>query len=137
MTILRRTESPVDTEALSTDSRRLQMLMSKISLERLNHLKEKTEAASYGEVVRRALQVYENVFEDIDFIKSDDKVSEGLNDERIHVIIPAKTFDRIERLQAKDSALSYSEIIRRALTAYEKVCRDKLTEEILSLRTAA
>jgi hypothetical protein len=50
----------------SKDLKRVQMDMPPRSLERLKALQVKTEAASYAEVVRNALQLYEALIEEVD-----------------------------------------------------------------------
>lgn len=48
------------------DLKRVQMDMPPKSLERLKRLQEKTEAASYAEVIRNALQLYEALIEEVE-----------------------------------------------------------------------
>jgi hypothetical protein len=48
------------------DLKRVQMDMPPKSLERLKRLQEVTEAASYAEVVRNALQLYEALIEEVE-----------------------------------------------------------------------
>lgn len=42
---------------------RVQMELAERSYERLNALKEKTEAASYAEVIKNALRLYESIID--------------------------------------------------------------------------
>ncbi len=48
------------------DLKRIQMDMPPKSVERLKRLQETTEAASYAEVVRNALRLYEAVIEEVE-----------------------------------------------------------------------
>lgn len=45
---------------------RVQMELPEKSYERLNSLKEKTEAASYAEVLKNALRLYESIIAQVD-----------------------------------------------------------------------
>jgi len=45
---------------------RVQLDLSPRALERLNELKEKTEAASYAEVVKNALKLYDGLIEEVE-----------------------------------------------------------------------
>ncbi len=54
------TEKP----ARSRKAQRVQLDFQSRSMERLNALKEKTEAASYTEVIKNALRLYEAMVED-------------------------------------------------------------------------
>lgn len=47
-------------------SRRIQMDMPPRSVERLKHLQEVTEAASYAEVMKNALRLYEALIEEVE-----------------------------------------------------------------------
>ena len=51
---------------MSKATTRVQFEMQPESIERLKALRDRTEAASYAEVVRRALQLYEFVVEEAD-----------------------------------------------------------------------
>jgi len=62
------------------DLKRVQMDMPSKSVERLKRLQEITEAASYAEVVRNALQLYEALIEEVEsgnkiMIKRNDHVA--------------------------------------------------------------
>jgi hypothetical protein len=57
---------PRPTRADNRSLKRVQMDMPPRSLERLKALQEKTEAASYAEVVRNALQLYEALINEVD-----------------------------------------------------------------------
>ena len=46
--------------------KRIQSDLPAKSFERLNALKEKTEAGSYGEVIRNALSLYEMIVEEVE-----------------------------------------------------------------------
>jgi len=122
---------------------RLQLVLSEASLSRLNKLKEVTEAASYGEVVRRAMQNYEEVsklFQICSESPSDVAANSTTGDEgplsiRVQVIISQRTLDRMEMMrESGEQTLSYAEVIRRALSLYEKVCEQRLRREPLHLQ---
>ena len=49
-----------------TKSKRIQMDMPPRSVDRLKALQAKTEASSYAEVVRNALQLYEALIDEVD-----------------------------------------------------------------------
>lgn len=49
-----------------TKTTRVQLELPERSYERLNVLKEKTEAASYAEVLKNALRLYENMINQVD-----------------------------------------------------------------------
>jgi len=51
---------------VSKTTTRVQFEMQPESIDRLKALRDRTEAASYAEVVRRALQLYEFVVEEAD-----------------------------------------------------------------------
>ena len=51
---------------MSKTTTRVQFEMQPESIDRLKALRDRTEAASYAEVVRRALQLYEFVVEEAD-----------------------------------------------------------------------
>ncbi len=51
---------------MSKTTTRVQFEMQPESIDRLKALRDRTEAASYAEVVRRALQLYEYVIEEAD-----------------------------------------------------------------------
>ena len=51
---------------MSKATTRVQFEMQPESIDRLKALRDRTEAASYAEVVRRALQLYEFVIEEAD-----------------------------------------------------------------------
>lgn len=59
-------------------TRRVQLELAEASMARLTDLKEKTEAASYAEVIKNSLRLYEDVIEKYEegcifFIRKDDK----------------------------------------------------------------
>lgn len=50
----------------SAKTTRVQLELPEKSYERLNLLKEKTEAASYAEVLKNALRLYESIINQVD-----------------------------------------------------------------------
>jgi len=100
--------------------------MSDESVERLNSLREVTEAASYGEVVRRALQYYEEITEKLEVVIEQSTEPQRLT-ARIQVVLPSRTSARLERMCA-NADLSYSEVIRRALAIYGRFVETRARE---------
>lgn len=60
----RTAKAPSQDAAASTKKNRVQLDFAPRSMERLNALKAKTEAASYAEVVKNALRIYEALIEE-------------------------------------------------------------------------
>lgn len=60
------TESPETQEAGGRTTTRVQLEMPAQAMERLSRLKERSEAASYAEVVRNALRLYEALADEYD-----------------------------------------------------------------------
>lgn len=56
-----RPEEKQDSKSKARKVTRVQLDLPPRSMERLSAMKEKTEASSYAEVIRRALQVYEDL----------------------------------------------------------------------------
>lgn len=52
---------PKSAVSAKADASRLNLLLPTKSIERLDRLKEKTEAASYTEVIRNAIRLYEGI----------------------------------------------------------------------------
>lgn len=52
---------PKSAAAAKADTARLNLLLPAKSIERLDRLKEKTEATSYAEVIRNAIRLYEGI----------------------------------------------------------------------------
>ncbi|RYZ87525.1 MAG: hypothetical protein EOP04_11495 [Proteobacteria bacterium] len=65
---------------------RVQLDMTPRALERLNFLKEKTEAASYAEVIKNALKLYDGLIAEVD------QGSEFLTKNKEGQIAPFKMF---------------------------------------------
>ena len=57
-------EAPRETEPGERSTTRVQLEMPPQAMERLQRLKEKTEAASYAEVIRNALRLFEALVEE-------------------------------------------------------------------------
>jgi hypothetical protein len=53
-------------ESVKTKKNRVQLDFAPRAMERLNALKAKTEAASYAEVVKNALRLYEGLIEEVE-----------------------------------------------------------------------
>jgi hypothetical protein len=109
---------------LNSPSHRLQMLMSEYTLSRLSFIRDVTEATSYGEVVRRALQLFEEMIElyDINVSSQEEGTGEYRQSVRIQVVLPEKSMERLQRLKNKMPGASFAEIIRRALSVYAEFC---------------
>lgn len=118
-----KTRMPLSAASDALVSRRLQMLMSDTSLDKLNGLKERIDAASIGEVVRRALWFYYEVVEDVDFVHGSENTSTGPATNRIHVAVSATTFRLLEEMSAAspNGQQSYSDVVRKALSAFDQL----------------
>jgi hypothetical protein len=112
------------------ESRHLQLLFSKPSRALLTDLQEAMEAESVSEVARRALIVLET-FEPLDIgeaVAADDAPGSGTASERVHLVLPAKSRERLlalrENWQEKGRPCSYAEIIRQALRVTTQLMRN-------------
>ena len=123
---------------------RLQVVLSNRSIDRLERLKQETEAASTAEVVRRALRLLEGLIElaetsdqyrnEITRVFGDARPEAiGAEDEqntrqrykaRLQLVLPQTSVDRLKKLKENTKAKSYAEVIRRALRVYEIVEKD-------------
>jgi hypothetical protein len=59
MTVTSKTEDRTKTEDRRTEPKRIQFEFSADAVERMNRMREQTDASSYAELVRNALRVYE------------------------------------------------------------------------------
>lgn len=96
----------------------MQIVLSAADASNIEKLKEQIEAGSYGELVRRALQLYEeflsaggNVLYDEEETPYDREITRSA---RIKITITQSTRSRMDRLKILENT-SYSDVIRRAL----------------------
>lgn len=116
---------------------RLQVAVPEASIERLERLKVVTEATTTNEVVRRALRIYEGlydmaergdghedrIFATVGDLNADD-LEQGEKGERgrtarLQLLLSEQSIGRLKELKNRTGASSYAEVIRRALRVYD------------------
>ena len=123
-------ERVTDKDETTTGDCQIQLSMDVKTYALLVWLKGALEAASMSEVVRRAIQAYE-LFEPVE-TDGDDNVSDNYlppstKRRQLHVRIPIKTMERMEREKHRAEDLTYSDVVARSLMVLAPVSYTHLT----------
>jgi hypothetical protein len=125
-------ENTADTPpAINERSHRITIVLSEKAAKNLDQLKTDNESASFGELVRRSMQLLHRVYFRIGMPKSINAPETAPMTHRVQAIISHQTVMRIEELckleakfissQKEEEDVSKSEIVRTALELYAAV----------------